>query len=223
MKPANVHPDYNDPADLCDKEAKCDNDPADLCDKGAKCDNDPADLCDKRAKCDNDSTDLCDKGAKCDNDPADLYDEGAKCDNDPADLCDKGAKCDNDPADLCDEGAKCDDNDEVCTKPVNVHSDNNDPAVHLKTLRCKYAKNLCPIITLIACTTNSPNYNIFFMEICWYFRFCGNKDMCLFFDGQFQANNYELYHQDRNHRGGGVIMYINDCIPHIVFWNNLAE
>ena len=35
-----------------------------------------------------------------------------------------------------------------------------------------------------------------------------------FFDGQFQADNCKLYHQDRNRRGGGIMMYINDTIPH---------
>ena len=48
---------------------------------------------------------------------------------------------DNDPADLCDIKARFDDNIGVCTN-VNVHYDDNDPAVHLKTLRCKHAKNL---------------------------------------------------------------------------------
>ena len=35
-----------------------------------------------------------------------------------------------------------------------------------------------------------------------------------FFDGQFQVNNYKLYRQDRNDKGGGIMMYINDNIPH---------
>ena len=33
-------------------------------------------------------------------------------------------------------------------------------------------------------------------------------------DGQFYIKNYKLYRQDRNAHGGGVMVYINDNIPH---------
>ena len=35
-----------------------------------------------------------------------------------------------------------------------------------------------------------------------------------FSDGQFQVENCKLYRQDRNDRGGGIMMYINDDTPH---------
>ena len=31
---------------------------------------------------------------------------------------------------------------------------------------------------------------------------------------QFNISNYKLHRQDRDSRGGGIMIYINDCIPH---------
>ena len=123
---------------------------------------------------------------------------------------------DNDPADWCDIRAKCDDNDEVCTKPVNINSGDNDLAAHLKTFRCKYAKNL------IISHYNIKSIRYKFSELQHILH--GNliDNLCMaetkidasFFDGHFQVNIYKSYRQDRNDRGGGIMMYINDNIPY---------
>ena len=123
---------------------------------------------------------------------------------------------DNDPADLCDISAKCDDNDDVCTKPININSDDNDPAAHLTTFICKHAKNL--IISHY--NINSIRYKFSELQHILHGNFVDilgiaeTKIDASLFDGQFQVNNYKLYRQDRNDRGGGIMMYINDNIPH---------
>ena len=35
-----------------------------------------------------------------------------------------------------------------------------------------------------------------------------------FLSEQFNTCNYKLYRQDRNSHGGGIMIYVNDCIPH---------
>ena len=45
-------------------------------------------------------------------------------------------------ADFSDTGAMCDGNDTVSTKPGNAHSDDDDSAVQLQSVRGKRAKNL---------------------------------------------------------------------------------
>ena len=123
---------------------------------------------------------------------------------------------DNDPADLCDIRARCDDSDDVCTKPVNVHFDDNDPAVHLKTFRCKHAKNLMISHNKIysICYKFSKLQHILHGNFVDFLGIAETKIDGQFFDGQFQENKYQLYRQDRSDRGGGIMMYINDDMPH---------
>ena len=35
-----------------------------------------------------------------------------------------------------------------------------------------------------------------------------------FLDAQFRISNYRLYHQDRDERGGDIMIYIKDSYPH---------
>ena len=35
-----------------------------------------------------------------------------------------------------------------------------------------------------------------------------------FHSAQFNMCNYKLYRQDRNSHGGGIMIYVKDCIPH---------
>ena len=114
------------------------------------------------------------------------------------------------------EAVKINANDKVSTKPVNDHSDENVPAVQLKTFRCKHAKNL--IISHY--NVNSIRHKFSEFQHILQGHFVGILDIAetkiddTFFDGQFQVDNYKLYRQDRNDRGVGIMMYINDNTPH---------
>ena len=144
----------------------------------------------------------------------------------------------NDPVGPHDISAMCDGNDinvstmpvNSCSMPVNSHSmpvnshsmpenshtDDNDPAVQLETFRAKHAKNLM----ISHYNVNSIRYK--FSELQHILRghfvdilgIAETKIDDTFFDGQFQMENYKLYRQDRNDRGGGIMMYINDNTPH---------
>ena len=100
--------------------------------------------------------------------------------------------------------------------PVNSHTDDNDPAVQLKTFRAKYAKNLI----IFHYNVNSIHYTFSELQHIIHGHFVDilgiaeKKIDDTFFDGQFQMENFELYRKDRNDRGGGIMMYINDNTPH---------
>ena len=114
------------------------------------------------------------------------------------------------------EAVKINANDKMSTKPVNDLSDENDPAVQLKTFRCKYAKN----VILSDYNVNSIRHKFSELQHILQGHFVDilgiaeTKIDGTFFDGQFQVDNYKLYRQDRNNRGGGIMMYINDNTPH---------
>ena len=114
------------------------------------------------------------------------------------------------------EAVKINANDKVSTKPVNDLSDENDPAVQLKTFRCKHAKNL--IISHY--NVNSIRHKFSELQHILKGHFVDILGIAetniddTFFDGQFQVDNYKLYRQDRNDRGGGIMMYISDNTPH---------
>ena len=114
------------------------------------------------------------------------------------------------------EAVKINANDKVSTKPVNDISDENDPAVKLKTFRCKHAKNL--IISHY--NVNSIRHKFSELQHILQGHFVDILGIAeikfddTFFDGQFQVDNYKLYHLDRNDRGCGIMMYINDNTPH---------
>ena len=98
------------------------------------------------------------------------------------------------------------------------HSDDNDPAVQVKTFRGNHAKNL--IISHY--NVDSIRHEFFELQHILHRHFVDMLGIAetkiddSFFDGQFQVDNYKLYRQDRNSRGGGIMMYINDntCTPH---------
>ena len=100
--------------------------------------------------------------------------------------------------------------------PENSHTDDNDPAVQLKTFRAKHVKNL--IISHY--NVNSIRYKFSELQHILHGHFVDilgiaeTKIDDTFFDGQFQMENYKLYRQYRNDRGGGIMMYINDNTPH---------
>ena len=137
----------------------------------------------------------------------------------------------NDLADPHDKRAMCDGNDiNVSTMPenyhlmpvnshsvpVNSHSDDNDQAVQLKTFRTKYEKNL--IISHYnvnsICYKFSELQHILHGHLVDILGIAETKIDDTFFDSQFQVEKYELYRQDRNDRGDGIMMYINDNTPH---------
>ena len=84
--------------------------------------------------------------------------------------------------------------------PANSHTDDNDPAVQLKTFRAKYAKNL--IISHY--NVNSIHYKFSELQHILHGHFVDilgiaeTKIDDTFFDGQFQVENYKLYGQDLN-------------------------
>ena len=100
--------------------------------------------------------------------------------------------------------------------PINYHTDDSDPAVQLKTVRAKYAKNW--IISHY--NVNSIRYKFSDLQHILRGHFVDILGIAetmiydIFFDGQFQMENYKLYRQDRNDRGGGIMVYINDNTPH---------
>ena len=86
----------------------------------------------------------------------------------------------------------------------------------MKTFRCKLAKNL--IISHY--NVNSIRHKFSELQHILQGHFVdilGIEETNIddtFFDGQFQIDNHKLYRQDRNDRGGGIMMYINDNTPH---------
>ena len=91
--------------------------------------------------------------------------------------------------------------------PENSHTDDNDPAVQLKTFKAKHAKNL--IISQY--NVNSIRYKFSEQQHILQGHFVdilgiAETKIDDIFDGQFQMENYKLYRQDRNDRGGGIMM-----------------
>ena len=96
------------------------------------------------------------------------------------------------------------------------HSDDNDPAVQVKTFRGNHAK----ILIIGHYNVDSIRHQFSELQHILHRHFVDilgiaeTKIDDSFFDGQFQVDNYKLYRQDRNSRGGGIMMYINDNTPH---------
>ena len=52
---------------------------------------------------------------------------------------------------------------------------------------------------------------------CWVdILIIGESKFFSFPDSQFHVQNYSLYRKDRTSHGGGVMIYVNNCIPHCV-------
>ena len=50
--------------------------------------------------------------------------------------------------------------------------------------------------------------------LCSIMGFSETKLDQSFTNGQFLVEGYKMYRQDRNEKGGGILIYINESIPH---------
>lgn len=109
----------------------------------------------------------------------------------------------------------------------NIDSSNRDTddLSKIRKFRSKYPKNM-----LIGHYNINSIRNIFF-EMRHIFDLCSldivgiseTKIDDSFPLSQFCIENYKLYRQDRNSRGGGIMMYVKDTIPHRVLKEHSGE
>ena len=112
--------------------------------------------------------------------------------------------------------------------PVNTNrpceTDVPSSIKEINRFKLKYPKNM--IISHY--NINSIRYK--FIEIApllekRYFDILGIAESKIdnnFTDSLFEVQNYKLYRQDRNDRGGGIMLYVNDSLPHRV-WGDVHK
>ena len=125
--------------------------------------------------------------------------------------------------DLADLSLSAGGNDGPSGPPCRSHV--SDTLFELRNFRLKHPKNM--IISHYNINSIRNKFHemktILELQLCDVFGVSETKLDNSFPMSQFCITNYKLYRQDRNARGGGVMLYIKDTIPHRIIRDFTGE